>query len=80
MRTSGKKDFPVAEVPAVSGARPDRPRQLGVEGQGQHEVVKAHAATAPRYPRTIHYRGEGVFMISGPNTRRYRKLFRPEML
>lgn len=44
------------------------------------EVVKAHAATAPRYPRTIHYRGEGVFMLSGTNTARYRKLFRPEML
>jgi len=44
------------------------------------EVVKAHAATAPRYPRTIHYRGDGVFMISGANTSRYRRLFRPEML
>ncbi len=44
------------------------------------EVVKAHAATAPRYPRTIHYRGDGVFMLSGTNTARYRKLFRPEML
>jgi flavin reductase (DIM6/NTAB) family NADH-FMN oxidoreductase RutF len=44
------------------------------------EVVKAHAATAPRYPRTIHYRGEGVFMISGPNTSRYRKLFKPDRL
>lgn len=44
------------------------------------EVVKAHAATSPRYPRTIHYRGDGVFMLSGPNTRRYRRLFRPEML
>ncbi|AUX41678.1 flavin reductase [Sorangium cellulosum] len=29
------------------------------------EVVKAHAATTPRYPRTIHYRGDGVFMLSG---------------
>ncbi len=44
------------------------------------EVVKAHAATAPRYPRTIHYRGDGVFMLSGTNTARYRRLFRPEML
>ncbi|MDQ4079146.1 MAG: flavin reductase family protein [Gemmatimonadota bacterium] len=39
------------------------------------EVVKAHSATTPRYPRTIHYRGDGVFMISGANTRRYRHLF-----
>ncbi len=44
------------------------------------EVVKAHVATAPRYPRTIHYRGDGVFMLSGTNTARYRKLFRPEYL
>ena len=29
------------------------------------EVVKAHVAVAPRYPRTIHYRGDGVFMVSG---------------
>jgi flavin reductase (DIM6/NTAB) family NADH-FMN oxidoreductase RutF len=44
------------------------------------EVVKAHVATAPAYPRTIHYRGEGVFMISGTNTSRWRKRFRPGML
>ena len=44
------------------------------------QVVKAHAATSPKYPKTIHYRGDGVFMISGANTRRYRSRFRPEML
>jgi flavin reductase (DIM6/NTAB) family NADH-FMN oxidoreductase RutF len=44
------------------------------------EVVKAHVATAPKYPRTIHYRGDGVFMISGENTSRYRRLFKPGML
>jgi flavin reductase (DIM6/NTAB) family NADH-FMN oxidoreductase RutF len=44
------------------------------------EVVKAHVAKAPKYPRTIHYRGDGVFMIAGTNTSRYRRLFRPEML
>ena len=44
------------------------------------EVVKAHVATAPKYPKTIHYRGDGVFMISGENTSRYRRLFRPGML
>lgn len=31
------------------------------------EVVKAHAAKSPKYPRTIHYRGEGHFMVSGPS-------------
>lgn len=44
------------------------------------EVVKAHVAASPEYPRTLHYRGDGVFMISGTNTRRYRKLFKPHML
>ncbi|HEX7676242.1 MAG TPA: hypothetical protein VF412_18850 [Bdellovibrio sp.] len=43
------------------------------------EVVKAHVAISPKYPRTFHYRGEGVFMISGKN-RSYRRLFKPEML
>jgi hypothetical protein len=44
------------------------------------EVVKAHVATKPRYPRTIHYRGDGEFMISGANTGKYRRRFKPEML
>jgi flavin reductase (DIM6/NTAB) family NADH-FMN oxidoreductase RutF len=43
------------------------------------EVVKAHAATSPKYPTTFHYRGDGVFMISGRNVSR-RRLFKPEML
>lgn len=29
------------------------------------EVVKAHVAIRPKYPRTIHYTGDGVFMVSG---------------
>lgn len=44
------------------------------------EVVKAHVATSPKYPKTIHYRGDGLFMISGPTTNKYRKYFKPEML
>ena len=44
------------------------------------EVVKAHVATSPKYPRTIHYRGDGVFMVSGANTSRYRKLFKSQNL
>ena len=44
------------------------------------EVVKAHVATVLKVPKTIHYRGGGEFMISGANTSRYRRLFRPEML
>ena len=43
------------------------------------EVVKAHAPAAPKYPKTIHYRGGGQFMVSGRalDLRRY---FRPGML
>jgi len=44
------------------------------------EVVKAHVAVRPRFPRTIHYRGDGRFMISGAETARWRKRFKPEML
>jgi flavin reductase (DIM6/NTAB) family NADH-FMN oxidoreductase RutF len=29
------------------------------------QVIKAHVAVSPKYPRTIHYRGDGVFMVSG---------------
>jgi flavin reductase (DIM6/NTAB) family NADH-FMN oxidoreductase RutF len=43
------------------------------------EVVKAWAALRPRYPRTIHYRGDGQFMVAGPGLN-LRRLFRPEML
>jgi flavin reductase (DIM6/NTAB) family NADH-FMN oxidoreductase RutF len=39
------------------------------------EVVKAHVATSPRYPKTAHYRGDGVFMISGRSVS-YRKRFK----
>lgn len=44
------------------------------------EVVEAHVATSPKTPKTIHYRGDGEFMISGAETRKYRKLFKPQML
>ena len=43
------------------------------------EVVKARVATSPRYPKTIHYRGDGVFMVSGKNVS-YRRLFKRENL
>jgi flavin reductase (DIM6/NTAB) family NADH-FMN oxidoreductase RutF len=29
------------------------------------EVNKAHVATSPKYPPTLHYRGDGIFMVSG---------------
>jgi flavin reductase (DIM6/NTAB) family NADH-FMN oxidoreductase RutF len=43
------------------------------------EVVQAHVAPSPKNPKTIHYRGDGDFMIAGGN-RSYRRLFRPGML
>jgi putative SOS response-associated peptidase YedK len=44
------------------------------------EVVKAYVAVRPKYPQTIHYRGDGVFMISGENTGKFRKLFKKQNL
>jgi flavin reductase (DIM6/NTAB) family NADH-FMN oxidoreductase RutF len=43
------------------------------------EVVKARAAISPNVPRTIHYRGDGQFMVSGREVS-FRRMFRPEML
>ena len=43
------------------------------------EVVKAHVATSPKFPTTVHYRGDGLFMISGRNVS-YRSAFKPENL
>ena len=43
------------------------------------EVVKAHAASQPKYPKTIHYRGDGHFMISGDSLNLRRK-FKASML
>lgn len=43
------------------------------------EVVKAHVAQTPKYPKTVHYTGDGVFMLSG-NHVAYPELFRPENL
>ena len=43
------------------------------------EVVKAHVGASPKHPETLHYTGEGVFMVSGKVISR-RSQFRPEML
>lgn len=43
------------------------------------EVVKAHVAASPKHPETLHYTGDGVFMVSGKIISR-RSKFRPEML
>lgn len=43
------------------------------------EVVKAHVAASPKHPETLHYTGDGVFMVAGRVISR-RGQFRPEML
>ncbi|SDV49321.1 flavin reductase family protein [Chitinasiproducens palmae] len=43
------------------------------------EVVAAHAAVSPAHPATLHYTGDGVFMVAGKVISR-RSHFRPEML
>jgi flavin reductase (DIM6/NTAB) family NADH-FMN oxidoreductase RutF len=43
------------------------------------EVVKAHVAPSPKHPETLHYTGDGVFMVAGKVISR-RSKFRPEML
>jgi flavin reductase (DIM6/NTAB) family NADH-FMN oxidoreductase RutF len=39
------------------------------------EVVKAHVASSPLYPTTVHYRGDGVFMVAGRSVS-YRSRFK----
>jgi flavin reductase (DIM6/NTAB) family NADH-FMN oxidoreductase RutF len=43
------------------------------------EVVKAHVARSPKHPETLHYTGDGVFMMSGKIIHR-KSQFRPGML
>jgi flavin reductase (DIM6/NTAB) family NADH-FMN oxidoreductase RutF len=43
------------------------------------EVVQAHVARRPKHPQTLHYTGDGVFMVSGKIISR-RSQFRPELL
>jgi flavin reductase (DIM6/NTAB) family NADH-FMN oxidoreductase RutF len=54
-------------------------RQIRRLGIFVWEVVKAHVATSPKLPRTVHYRGDGAFMVSGREVSR-RARFKPEML
>ncbi len=43
------------------------------------EVVKAHVAVSPKFPETLHYRGDGIFTLSGRTIDRHKK-FVPENL
>jgi len=43
------------------------------------EVVNAKVAKYPKYPKTVHYRGEGVFMVSGKHIS-FPENFKPQNL
>jgi flavin reductase (DIM6/NTAB) family NADH-FMN oxidoreductase RutF len=43
------------------------------------EAVKANVAVSPKYPKTIHYYGDGEFMVAGPKLS-LRRYFKPGML
>lgn len=43
------------------------------------QAVKVHVATTPKYPTTVHYRGDGVFMMAG-ESKSWRKRFKPDNL
>jgi flavin reductase (DIM6/NTAB) family NADH-FMN oxidoreductase RutF len=43
------------------------------------EVVKAHVAATPKNPRTLHYRGQGQFMVAGRQIS-LREKFKPQNL
>ena len=43
------------------------------------EVVNAKVASFPKYPKTVHYRGEGTFMVSGKHISLPEK-FKPQNL
>jgi flavin reductase (DIM6/NTAB) family NADH-FMN oxidoreductase RutF len=43
------------------------------------EVVKAHVRPSPRHPQTLHYTGDGVFMVAGKTISR-RAQFTPDKL
>ncbi|WP_295933763.1 flavin reductase family protein [uncultured Xanthomonas sp.] len=69
----------IAECYASFECRLHDGSEIGKHGLFVWEVVKAHVAASPKRPRTLHYRGDGRFMLSGAEISR-RRLFKPEML
>jgi flavin reductase (DIM6/NTAB) family NADH-FMN oxidoreductase RutF len=53
--------------------------QISKHGLFIWEVVKAHMATSPKRPETLHYRGDSEFMVSGRSIS-LRKQFKPQNL
>lgn len=54
-------------------------RRIGTRGMFIWEVVTAHVAPRPKRPRTLHYRGQGEFMVAGTHLSR-RGRFKPQNL
>ncbi|HHG5537218.1 flavin reductase family protein [Pseudomonas aeruginosa] len=52
---------------------------IGEYGLFVWEVVKAHVATNVKNPKTLHYRGQGEFMVAG-DTLSFREQFLPQNL
>jgi len=76
-RRGGKVEAPlVAECHSNFECRLYDGSQVGKHGLFIWEIVKAHVAIAPKIPQTVHYRGEGKFMVSGPDISR-RSRFKP---
>ena len=53
--------------------------QIRKHGLFVWDIVKAHVARTPKRPRTVHYRGEGEFMVAGAALSR-RARFKPQNL
>jgi flavin reductase (DIM6/NTAB) family NADH-FMN oxidoreductase RutF len=55
------------------------PRLIDRYGLFIWEVIKAHVAATPKHPRTLHYRGQGQFMVAGKQIS-LRSKFKPQNL
>ena len=69
----------IAQCHANFECRLAEKRRTGPHGMFIWEVVKAHVAPTPKRPRTLHYRGQGEFMVSGTHISR-RGRFKPQNL
>jgi flavin reductase (DIM6/NTAB) family NADH-FMN oxidoreductase RutF len=55
------------------------PSQIERHGLFVWEVVRAHVAVEPAYPETLHYMGQGEFMVAGKVVN-CRRRFKPQNL
>ncbi len=75
-----KVDAPlIGECHASFECRLHDASRIARDGVFVWEVVAAHAATRPKHPRTVHYLGDGEFMVAGDIVSR-RARFKPDRL